>query len=895
MLTKLVLLNSCSYQLAELDFTRGDSMQLVGSNNVGKSSLIYALNFLFLVNKNLMSFSGERSADKETLAHYFPEPARSFIVFEIRKPRQTYCMFVHRKGDGELRYVRFDHPYQRDLFFAQARKGKTLRDFRGVIGHLNRQAVKIQNYTQQQEVLRTIYQIGRNNDAAVWLTKSSKTIGYANSFSKVYRYLINSKLITNDALKDILLVADNRDQEQLSYSRQNIQQIDRLRMESQKLHVLRTIREEFDAFQQKSRSVRQQYEGLCQRAAAFRVSAKNTLADLLITRRKKEAEEEGLRDRLLEKGRERDQLNRRMGSIQGELQQARSQWRSDKETEKSLLALPAAALLRQQIQNLESELERVTYRLRDFQDYGLEAATTLQNQLARLERKQQQLHRQREEIDDWLIAHITDQPELRTLLHSILQPEVSRLSRTAIAQKITTGDRIIRLFDGLIQLPEDFPLSEVTGPDELEEEYAQVEREITRLRKLLDTAGRQEELKSQRNQLRRERDRVQQQLQQVDDLARVQEDLQAGQQTMNRLEQEEQELEQKLALLRENMHELENGIQVVAGELRENHQRYQSIERDLRTLDQLQLPAWGEEEIVPTVSSVDLEEQLRSLQKDERSLREDREQKNHLFVQLKSRTGYDLSDEEAFIETLEQELISMEDKERSIRALLDNIAVQFANPARKFLDSYLEFREFIQREFNRKLSAIQISNLERLQVELEPNEKLQQDLANIADLSLQSEGLFRLEESTSNRLGVLQHYLEKGIVVRFAELFNLRLRLTVNGKERSVDLAKQVESDGTDRMLRLIIIMVVISRLSLRTPDNRVVLFIDEIATIDGKNRPQLVDFCRQHHFYPIFAAPDFVDGFERYVMIRRNDSGQLIVEEDKHYIDVDRKAKSTV
>ena len=87
--------------------------------------------------------------------------------------------------------------------------------------------------------------------------------------------------------------------------------------------------------------------------------------------------------------------------------------------------------------------------------------------------------------------------------------------------------------------------------------------------------------------------------------------------------------------------------------------------------------------------------------------------------------------------------------------------------------------------------------------------------------------------------------------------------------------------------------MMVISRLSLRTPDNRVVLFIDEIATIDGKNRPQLVAFCRQHHFYPIFAAPDFVDGFERYVMIRRNEYGQLMVEADKHYIDVNRQTAS--
>jgi hypothetical protein len=899
MLTKLVLLNSCSYQLAELDFTEGDSMQLVGSNNVGKSSLIYSLNFLFLVNRNLMTFSGERSADKETLAHYFPEPERSFIVFEIRKRRKAYCIFVHRKGDGELRYLRFDEAYDRDLFFdsdsASAKKGKgaVMRDFKAVVGQLNRRAVKMTNFTQQQDILRSIYQIGRSNDAAVWLTKSSKTIGFSNSFSKVYRYLINSKLINNDALKEILLIADNRDQEKLSYSRQNIQQIDRLRMESQKMEVLRNIREEFDRFQELSRSVATRYEGLCRRSATLRISAKNTLADLLISRRKREEEQEEFRDKLMVKARERDQINRQLGGLQGDIRQTKAKLQELEQENQELLELPAESLLEQQLQNTDTQLEQVSYRLVELKGYDQKKQAELRKRTERLEARLQRLSRQQEQIDDWLISHLSSDPQTRRLLHAILSPEIARMSRSAVEKPVEKASRLIELFDGRIKLPDDFPLPEVTSPEELEAERKYIATDLDRLRKLVDTAERQDEVEQERAKLRADRDRIRHQLQRVKELPDLQDELKLNRRTLSRLEQEVEGLEEQLRLINEDASSMEKGITVLSEQLTENYQRYQGIERDLRALDQLQLPAWGEEEIEAIPSGLDLEEQLRTLQKDERALREDREQKNQLFVQLKSLTGFDLADEEAFIQTLEQELISMEDKERSIRALLDNIAVQFANPARKFLDSYLEFRQFIQQEFNRKLSEIQISNLESLQVELEPNERLQRDLSNIADLSLQSEGLFRLEESTTNRLGVLQTYLEKGVVVKFSELFSLRLRLKVNGKMRSVDLGKQVESDGTDRMLRLIIIMTVISRLSLRTPDNRVVLFIDEIATIDGKNRPQLVDFCREHHFYPIFAAPDFVDGFERYVMIRRNPSGQLIVEADKHYIDVDRTTQA--
>ncbi len=46
MLTSLVILNSKVYGRAEVRLDNSDSLQLVGPNNIGKSTLIYALNFL---------------------------------------------------------------------------------------------------------------------------------------------------------------------------------------------------------------------------------------------------------------------------------------------------------------------------------------------------------------------------------------------------------------------------------------------------------------------------------------------------------------------------------------------------------------------------------------------------------------------------------------------------------------------------------------------------------------------------------------------------------------------------------------------------------------------------------------------------------------------------------
>ena len=87
------MLNSKVFGKAEIRINDCDSLQLVGPNNIGKSTLIYALNFLFVIDGNKMSFSGQRKGDKETLHHYFPNHNQSYIVFEVFK-KSYYSIIV---------------------------------------------------------------------------------------------------------------------------------------------------------------------------------------------------------------------------------------------------------------------------------------------------------------------------------------------------------------------------------------------------------------------------------------------------------------------------------------------------------------------------------------------------------------------------------------------------------------------------------------------------------------------------------------------------------------------------------------------------------------------------------------------------------------------------------
>lgn len=86
--------------------------------------------------------------------------------------------------------------------------------------------VKVKKIDQVQEIFKYIYQVGDCNDVVVWFIDKCKISGIYNSFNKVYCYFINFKFIDNWAFKDILLIVDSCDQDELSYSWQNIQQID---------------------------------------------------------------------------------------------------------------------------------------------------------------------------------------------------------------------------------------------------------------------------------------------------------------------------------------------------------------------------------------------------------------------------------------------------------------------------------------------------------------------------------------------------------------------------------------------------------------------------------------------------------------------------------------------
>jgi hypothetical protein len=191
---------------------------------------------------------------------------------------------------------------------------------------------------------------------------------------------------------------------------------------------------------------------------------------------------------------------------------------------------------------------------------------------------------------------------------------------------------------------------------------------------------------------------------------------------------------------------------------------------------------------------------------------------------------------------------------------------------------FQEFEAFINNQFNSKIRKIKISDINSLKIEIIPNENLIKDLKKIMEIrDLTSELIF---DDQSENLNVLNRYLDNQFVIEFKDLFDIKLHLDKKGQHKVVDLRNQIESDGTDKMIRTVIIMSIIHQIVINDVENKIVIFIDEIGTIDESNRIEILNFCKENNFIPISAAPLHpYDGFDKYYLVRRS-KGKIVLSE---------------
>lgn len=875
MLKRLVILNSTVYGKAEITLDDCNSLQLVGSNNVGKSTLIYALNFLFIIDGNKMTFSGNRKGDKETIHHYFPSVDTSYIIFEILKQR-CYCILVKRNSEHELEYYKIDHEYREDLFFQQINGKQNLLQFEKVKENITVEGINWQHFKNKTEVFNAVYQRGKRNDAVVWLEDSVKSDGLSNNFSKIYRYLINSKLITNKTLKDALIIADSRESDGLNFSQKSKQEIFSLLKQNADIKAIQAIKNDFELFREAVYKHKSLSDILSEYIFAFNQIYSPTIIELETLSFQKANELRSTSFKLHEELKPKaEEINRQIGGKKVLIETKERDLSKLAEEIQEINKLDPVEFLNSSLENLNLERKELEASLTRIETQKL-SSNEIQGRINSILIERGKLENQINNYSKQLIHQITERHEDKKVLNFILSQEFSSLSADLILKKVALISDTLKFFDGEIKIPDGIS-KEIDSVEDLKERLRLKDKELKDYQALLPKAQNLENSNLRLKNLNANLSEIQKKLSRIYSLPLLIENVTKAKEELRSYREIKDQLDSDLKLTKEEIFRNENALEEIkklksSFELKATTYKSYKIEIEALGID-------GKE-----FSTTDSLEKIYACIKRYNSERENiKFSKNNLFNRLKDKINSAIADEDIFIKFVEEEIACLHEKEKSIESLLQTISTHFANPALNLLRRYEEFKLFISNKFNTKLRKTKISDIEELSIEINDNKKLLDEIKIISSIhDLQNQLFFDFNKSDSLRL--LNNYLDAQKKIDFEDLFDIELNLSVKGKSKRVDLKDQVESDGTDRMIRLVIIMTIINRLSINSDQNKVVLFVDEIGTIDEKNRIEIIQFSNDHNFLPISAAPlQPYEGFDKYYFLSRTSSGKVNVNDKQH------------
>jgi len=857
MLTNLIIINSKVYGKAEIRINDCDSLQLVGPNNIGKSTLIYALNFLFVIDGNRMTFSGNRKGDKETIHHYFPTPNQSYIVFEVFK-KNYYCILVKRDSESNLEYYKFNSSYEEDLFIGE---DKRLLKFDEVQSVLEKKNIELVPFKDKREVFNFVYQRGRRNNAVVWLDEQVKTDGLSNNFSRIYRYLINTKLITNKNLKEALIVADNRENEGLNFSQKNKKDIIDLRKINNEIRNLKSVKNEFDEFREVVRQYEAKAKIISQLYDGFNHNYNNTLPQLqtqLVEREKAIGKiNHQINEELIP---QKADLDRKIGGKEADIKN-KAAVINEKETELNIInSFDPIELLNEQLVNLNQKRKELESRITLVEIQKLNS-TQIETRINRLNNEIETYKQQIDNYGNLLINKISGNVENRKLLNSLLSDKVKNLPGNQVIKAVHKTGKTLKIFDGEIDIGKNLTTTDFLSVDEIKIKLDDSLKELKNQQSLFEVVIDLEKTKKEIDLINLKIDEIKNQITKIKTKPALQKITEKLKAEITELTQEKEKFEAEQKQLSRQIAKCSNELTELSEDKKKREERIKQIQDFKRELDEYGIAA---EEYESSESIDQLYNKIKLNLNDRITLKAN---KDHLFEKLRDKLQSTFADEHDFIKYVEEEIALIEDKENSVQNLLESISTQFANPAYTLLKRYDEFKEFVYNKFNQKLAQTKISDIDSLRIELIDNKRLLDEAKKISQIQ-QVRGQLMFEFDHSENLKVLDNYLDTGKKIDFEDLFDIGLSLSSKGNLKQVDLGAQIESDGTDKMIRLIIVMSIINRLAINDEENRIALFIDEVATIDKQNRPELVRFCKEHHFIPIFAAPEAVEGFGKYYFI---------------------------
>lgn len=886
---KLIMIDSAVYRYVEVPLDA--PVHLAGDNNVGKTTLINALQYFYL---DAASRHFPRKA-QEAQQWYFKE--HSYLLLEVESPTgiKVIGAFADPQKTGGIQYFVFEEPYEKALFMDP--ETNHLRDRVDVIANLlATRRGKLLDPSQLRNAMS-----GEKDNQGVRLDLIPTT--KYNAFARVFKHLLSLRATKDSDLKQMILdsIQDLRTPRWVLdlprvcgdiYTEAKAEQAKLARLSTvkpiwERLAISREIVQQIEA------ALPTQWSRLVIAAEAMETSLRRREEGLEEALRNSEEEELVLRRRKAECKDSMGEAQKEVGIHGGELQRLENQ-------NQQLSEQMADDLLVAENESLQLDLDelREDLRLAGSGKEGLEGRRQLESRVRETERA---IDRERARLEDpslgtWGMRILSEySKEEQGKLLKLFNPNLLGLPEgeggMTIQNESALHDFLSRIvasggpdtfeskafwidLRSLVSEDKDF-CDPLAGQQQIERWEAQLEKDRQRLKGISDIDGK-----------RRIQDQVQKRMdylvKELASRAIVREAVKAIPEIRERLET----LEIRLKAAQEAFQDADSYLESMLGRRNDLNQELEKTRRDLnrvrmRMLGDLRRVGDNEGLTLLEIGQEDglgrdeLENELGKLAKDLSLLATHRESlQADLKVVEEQLGGIDGRTDTDRLAAIDQEMSALPGL---VARLKDRWATMVSHAARGFYDLNGDLKRVAERVdvINRKLNRTKVSNLRGITIQMVTEDGV---LGPIREWLSTSEIPLIEKERLADAQAVLAGYLEQGRQFKLEDLFSLRIDVRrVDGTTESYQ-SLEAESTGTGITLKIVLLSILLRNHLVGKEHVVLPLFVDEVNTLDDRNREAVLACARDLRFRVVMAAPHAVPA--DHILFLHSIGGRTIVRE---------------
>lgn len=878
MLNKIIIINSELYSKASIQIGENSSIQITAENNVGKSSFINTLNFLYITDNEQMRFEDDRKLS-DSMKHYFDGTSlHSYIIFEIFK-NGYYNILVKATPENSIEYYKIIGEFDEDCFIEKSNQGFKARRWNEAL-----QKLTLKNATEppikltNEELYNLVYNSDKNKNPVVWLKKEVKRNGrksFSNSFTDIYRHLIRTSAINEKSFKSALLIADGQQHIPLNVlSSSSFEKIDEFERKKIQLQNLVAIKPEFEKlkilnddfvsqesilgklkhtffknFNKSEREISSQVSNTSELSLSIAKLQKKIDTTLKEERDKLVAEKTTANNKISDLTKE----NRDIKTVIDEVQ--------DYEPKEDNLLYQGLKTKVVEETTRREELVSQLNQLKRSQFTKNEIESSIQKLTKDFGRKKNSVS----DFDNLLYQNISKDEDVVRKVYSYLDNQVANLDKSKIIKNISKADLPMSFFDGLIDVSSLELDNELPTIKTLQDEIILLDKELKEKESQLKIIKDRNGVQNQVNTLKQSIDKTQSLIDKVEKKPELETLYKKNEELIAAKGNEVEKTDKKIS-------EKDEEIKSISTKLEEKKSEKNRLLKKLRDYTEQYNSITGYDDIY------EIEEELKKpfdeifsdFEKTYRTFRNTRENRQKSKDSINLKLNKDIQDIKTFIREVDEEIINIPQTTRIIDTLLDTLSHEIGSPTDSFLTQFEHFKTFVYKSYNRKLAEYPISNIQDVKVKINENKDLIEDLKKISNLKF-SDGLDFDNAYEESRIA-LKRQLEtnQGKSIDIVDLFKISVEITkATGKKEEIDLSKQVQSRGTNIVLKLYLFLNILKELVHSNEQNKVIIYVDELDAIGQKNVKHLIQFCKVNHFVPVFAAPRKVEGIQKYYMIK--------------------------